>query len=203
MKMPKTNHLQYTKGAKDYDDKEQDRNYFFEVEWLRDRINEVKKSKGNHLLDVGCGTGTHLKYLQDDYVCTGFDLHQEMIHVAKRKLKKNVTLFQASMVDFNLEKEFDVIISLYSVINYAKDFKEFRKVLKNIYRHLKKGGVCIIEPYYTKQIYEHDRNKPYPKHLLVHEVWKWSKIMREVGFNVTYNYSGLNQKAKGAYVLTK
>lgn len=201
--MPKTIHSQYTTDAKGYDNREQDRNYFFEVQWIKDRIKDVKKSKSKELLDIGCGTGTHLQFFQEEYDCTGFDLHQEMIDVAKKKLNKNVNLFQASMINFDLNKQFDVIISLYSVINYAKDFKEFRTTLKNIYKHLKKGGVCIIEPYFTKQIYEHDRNKSYPKDLLVHEIWKWSKIMREVGFNVKYNYSGLNQKAKGAYVLTK
>jgi len=201
--MPRTIHTQYTKGAKNYDSKEQDRSYFYEVQWIKDRVKEVKKSRGKKLLDIGCGTGTHLEFLQDDYDCTGFDLHQEMVDVAKKKLKKKVDLFQASMVDFKIDKKFDVIILLYSVINYARDFKEFRKTLKNIYIHLKKGGVCIIEPYFTRQIYEHDRNKAYPKDLLVHEIGKWSRIMKEVGFTVKYNYSGLNQKAKGAYVLTK
>ena len=86
--MPKTIHSHYTTGAKNYDKREQDRNYFFEVQWMKDRIKESKKSRGKELLDIGCGTGTHLKYLQDEYNCTGFDLHQEMIDVAKKKLKK-------------------------------------------------------------------------------------------------------------------
>ena len=196
-------HDNYTKRAHKYDAMEQDRGYIWEVRDIKDRIKEVKKSKGKDLLDVGCGTGTHLLYLQDDFNCTGFDLHQEMINVARKKLKKKVNLFEASMVDFDLDKQFDIIISLYSVINYAKDFREFRKILNNFYKHIKKGGVCIIEPFFTIQIYKHDRNKPYPKGLLPHEIEKWSRIMREVGFKVKYNYSGLNQKAKGLYVLTK
>jgi len=196
-------HDNYTIRAKKYDIVHQDRNCVWEVRDLKDIIKKVKKSRGKELLDVGCGTGTHLSYLQKDFSCTGIDLHKEMLKIAKKKLKKSVKLYQDNMVNFDLNKQFDVIISLYSVINYAKDFSELRKTLKNFHKHLKKGGVCIIEPFFTIQMYKHDRNKSYPKGLLPHEIGKWSRIMREVGFKVKYFYSGLNQKAKGLYILTK
>lgn len=194
---------QYTLNAHKYDKNEQDRSYFAEVRDINDRINEVKTSKGKDLLDIGCGTGTHLVYLQKKYNCTGFDLHQEMLNIAKKKLNDKVKLFQNNMLTFNLNKKFDVIISLYSVINYAKNFNEFKQILQNIYNHLRKGGVCLIEPFYTKFVFEHDRNKSYPESLLVHEIDVWTKIMKEIGFKVKYNYSGLNQKAKGLYILIK
>ena len=87
----------------------------------------MKKSKGKTLLDVGCGTATHLSLLQDKYSCSGIDLHKEMIAVARKKLKKKVDLHVGSMVDFDLGKQFHIIISLYSVINYAESYRDFRK----------------------------------------------------------------------------
>lgn len=194
----------YSKDASRYDKLHADKCYFWEVKELKERIKESKKSKGRSLLDVGCGTGGHLKELQDDFDCTGIDYHEEMVELARKKLKKKVHLMQGDMVDFDLKKEFDVVICLYSVINHAKNYLEFRRTISNFYRHLKKGGVCFIEPYWTSKIYKNYSGKSKAKDIpLMNEIDKWSRIMEKEGFRVKYLYRGLHQSAKGLYVLFK
>jgi len=194
--------ISYSRKAHRYDEIEQDRNYLVEVRELKERIKENKKSRGKRLLDVGCGTGPHLFYLKNDFLCTGIDLNKQMLDVAKKKLKRKVNLIQANMIDFKLDEPFDIIVCLFSVINHVKNYSELKKSFVNLFNHLKKGGVCIIEPYYPYSMVVHDKRK-YPSGLLRHDVSRWSIIMKNVGFNVKHLYIGLNQKAKGIYILTK
>ena len=163
-----------------------------------------RPEKTDRLLDVGCGTGTHLQYLKDDFNCTGIDFHQEMINLARRKLGNKVKLMQGDMANFNLHKQFDAIISLYSVVNYAGNYRIFRKTIKNFYNHLKKGGVAIIEPDYTIKVYKNFTGKSKrAAYMIMNDISKWSRIMREEGFKVKYFYKGLHGSAKGLYVLYK
>lgn len=194
---------EYSKEAEKYDLRHEDKCYKWESKEIIDRINNFKKSKGNELLDVGCGTGSHLFYLQNHFDCTGIDLHQEMLNVARKKLKSKVKLMQGNMINFNLNKEFDVIICMYSAINYSKNNTELTKTLNNFYKHLKNGGVCIIEPYYTLKVYKNFSGKNKNEELILNDIKEWSKIMRNIGFKVKYFYRGLHCSAKGVYVLTK
>lgn len=194
---------EYSKKAREYDTRNVDKCYKWESQDLILRIKEFKKTNGNELLDVGCGTGGHLIYLQDKFDCTGIDLYKEMLGLAGKKLKKKVKLFQGDMTSFNLDKEFDVIICLYSVINFSKTYPTLRKTLRNFYRHLKKGGVVIIEPYYTVKVYKNFSGNTKRPGLLMTNIGKWSKIMRSVGFKVKYFYRGLHYSAKGLFILTK
>ena len=58
------------------------------------------------------------------------------------------------MIDFNLNQKFDVIICMFSSIGYLKTYDNLEKALNNFSRHLNKGGVAIIEPWFTKKDYE-------------------------------------------------
>ncbi len=109
---------------------------------------EIKKyTLGKELLDVGCGTGEHLKHLKG-YKITGLDLNKEMLNVAKKKLPK-ARLVHADMTDFDLKKKFDVVLSMFSSIGYAKTKRLTKRVIKNLYTHTKPGGICILEPWLT------------------------------------------------------
>ena len=66
---------QYSKLARIYDTLYSFKNYEAEAKRLREIITEKKTSPGNALLDVACGTGTHLSFLQKYYAVEGIDLH--------------------------------------------------------------------------------------------------------------------------------
>ena len=58
------------------------------------------------------------------------------------------------MVNFTLNKKFDIITCLFSSIGYVKTYANLQKTIKNFANHLHTGGVVIIEPRFTKATYK-------------------------------------------------
>ena len=114
-------------------------------------ITKHKKVKGNKLLDVACGTGKHLGFLKSEFECTGIDISNEMLDVARKKYD-GIRFLQADMVNFDLNEKFDAIICLFSSIGYVKTYENLKKTIINFSNHLKLGGVVIIEPWLTKSV---------------------------------------------------
>jgi len=115
-------------------------------------IKKYKISPGNKLLDVACGTGSHLYYLQDDFICTGVDINTDMLEIAKQKVK-NCEFIQADMISMNLNIKFDVITCLFSSIGYVKTYENLKETIRNFSNHLNIGGIIVIEPWLTKSVY--------------------------------------------------
>ncbi|MBY8985294.1 MAG: class I SAM-dependent methyltransferase [Candidatus Lokiarchaeota archaeon] len=142
----------YKELAKYYDLIYSWKDYKKETEKLNQLIKKYKNSDGNKLLDVACGTGNHLEYFKENFSCTGIDLNEEMIDIAKSNIS-DVTFNQADMIDFNLDDTFDVILCLFSSIGYLKTYQSLEKAIGNFFNHLKSGGILIIEPWFTKSAY--------------------------------------------------
>jgi len=128
------------------------KDYKKEVKKIKKLIKKYKRTDGNELLDVACGTGKHLQYFRDSFICTGVDINEGILNVAKNNVK-GVIFKQADMVNFDLNKKFDVIISLFSSIGYVQTYANLEKTIVNFANHLKQGGFVIIEPWFTKSIY--------------------------------------------------
>lgn len=113
-------------------------------------IKQYKMSKGKTLLDVGCGTGTHINLLRKYYQVEGLDIDPYMLRVAKKNYP-DIRFHQKDMAGFNLGKTFDVIISLFSAIGYVKTKTRLNKTIKTLAGHLNPGGVVLIEPWFTPE----------------------------------------------------
>ena len=129
------------------------KDYKKEVKKIKKLIKKYKSTNGSELLDVACGTGEHLKYLEDNFICTGVDINEGILNVAKNKVI-GATFKQADMINFDLNKKFDVILSLFSSIGYVQTYANLEKTIVNFTNHLKQGGVVIIEPWFTKSTYQ-------------------------------------------------
>jgi len=126
------------------------KNYQEEAKTVKEIIKRFEKRPSTTLLDVGCGTGEHLKYLSSDSQCTGIDINIDMIEIAKKKVA-NAEFKVANMVDFRLEETFDVIICLFSSIGYVQNFNNLVKTLENFYKHLNEQGLAVVEPWIFKK----------------------------------------------------
>ena len=75
-----------------------------------------------------------------------------MLKIA-RKNAKGVTFKEADMKTLKLGKQFDVITCLLSSIGYVKTTANLEKTIRNFSKHLKKGGLALIEPSHAKAVY--------------------------------------------------
>jgi ubiquinone/menaquinone biosynthesis C-methylase UbiE len=104
------------------------------------------------LLDVGCGTGKHLEYLQNIYKAEGLDLNPELLNIARKRCPA-LTFYEADMTNFNLNTSYDVIVCLFSSIAYVKTFENLKRTLQCMVQHLNTGGLIVIEPWIYPENY--------------------------------------------------
>ena len=129
------------------------KDYDAESEAVRRLIEENKKSDGEALLDIACGTGGHLQYLRDHFDVMGIDKNPAMLKEARKKCP-GVPFKVADMVSIELDREFDAIICLFSSIGYLRTYRNLKIAIERFARHLRKGGVLLIEPFLTKESYQ-------------------------------------------------
>ena len=112
----------------------------FEVNYIKSLMD---KSKKNVILDVGCGTGQHTKYLSEDNEYIGLDKSTHMLDKAKSNINKRgrLVLEDANKLSAVGEDKFTVIMCMYFTIYY---FKDPEKIFYNFTRWIKKDGLLIL-----------------------------------------------------------
>jgi len=146
---------------------------------------DIDKDNKVRILDIGCGTGYSLKYLEKKYPnaeLIGVDLSPEMIKKAKKKSNNLNLILDKYSLDLFAEGEFDLIIASYSltIINNQTES------LRAINHHLKIGGTLAIVDF------------DYTKFSFYDSFMKWSNVFidKELYINLQsifinkFNYSG-------------
>lgn len=138
----------YARSAAYYDAIQEARgkNYAREAALVHGEIAQRKRSDGNALLDVGCGTARHIEHLREWYDCEGLDVDRAMLAIAVARLP-GLTVHCQDMIGFNLDRRFDVVTSLFGSVAYVPNVRLLEQTLETFYRHLKPGGVAIVEPW--------------------------------------------------------
>ncbi len=109
-----------------------------------DRILQyIPKNEKAYILDIGCGNGKMLGYLQEKTNCFihGFDYSKNAIETAKELFSIDSEFIQGCIgeVDYS-EEMFDVIISM-DTMYFAPDMSDF---VDQIMKWLKKDGVFFV-----------------------------------------------------------
>lgn len=137
----------FNKSARFYDLLYGFKNYAKESEQViglvRDRVPQAES-----LLDVACGTGSHLASLSSEFEVEGLDLDANLLEVAQQKLP-GVKLHHADMRKFDLDKKFDVITCLFSSIGFMATELDLATAIQSMARHLNPGGVMLVEPWFA------------------------------------------------------
>jgi SAM-dependent methyltransferase len=107
---------------------------------------QARKPGAATLLDVACGTGTHLAELRGRYRCEGLDLEPELLAVARERLP-DVPVHEGDMRDFDLGRRFDVVTCLFGSIGYVLTVEGLEAAVAAMARHLEPGGVLLVEPW--------------------------------------------------------
>ncbi len=129
-------------GFKDYD---------AEAARLRELIAE-RVPGARSLLDVACGTGTHLAVLQEHFEVEGLDLDPQLLAVARERLP-GVPLHEGDMTGFDLDRRFDVVVNLFSSIGYAAGDEQLQKAVAAMSRHMEPGGLLIVEAWFAPDVW--------------------------------------------------
>jgi len=107
-------------------------------------VRMFRPSRGMNILDVGCGTGTHLE-LYRRYQCNlyGIDLSPSMLEVARARLGDSAQLDPGDATNMPYEDhKFDLIISMLSLHEMAEQTRS--GVLSEMRRVLKDGGRILL-----------------------------------------------------------
>jgi ubiquinone/menaquinone biosynthesis C-methylase UbiE len=139
----------FTKSEEFYDAVYSWKDYEAESERLIALIGE-RNPGARTLLDVACGTGTHLARLALWYEVEGVDLDPKMLELARRKLP-DARLEVADMISLELGRSFDVVTCLFSSIGYAGSVDNIRQAVAAMASHLTPGGVLVVEPWFTPE----------------------------------------------------
>jgi ubiquinone/menaquinone biosynthesis C-methylase UbiE len=137
----------YDKFAYLYDELMTDidyKNWYMYIESLFHRFNK----EPNSILEMACGTGNLSYYLaMKGYDLTCFDLSSEMLSIAYNKLRKfrNVKLLNQNMMNFCLNKKFDIVLSICDSINYIIDKNDLLLTFRNVREHLNEDGIFIFD----------------------------------------------------------
>jgi len=106
-------------------------------------------------LDLCCGTGTAVKiFAEAGYHAEGLDGSREMLKMARRKLKRQKTVFHHQQLpSFKIPekrgsrrlKKYDLITSYFDSLNYMLTSRDLGRVFKSVARHLNSAGAFIFD----------------------------------------------------------
>jgi ubiquinone/menaquinone biosynthesis C-methylase UbiE len=145
----------FGKSARFYDSLYHFKDYAAATEKLH-RIIQKYNPQAKTLLDVACGTGKHLEHLLKNYDVQGLDLNEELLDIAQSRCP-GIFFHHGNMIDFELQNRYDVITCLFSSIAYVQTAQNMRRTIHNFRRHLKPGGMIILEPFFSPENYWEDR----------------------------------------------
>lgn len=118
-----------------------------------------KLGGGRKLLDVGCGTGGHMKAFKElGYEVEGLDSSNEMIKQARQKLPRN-KFYKMRMQEINLAGSYDIITLLSRTLLYLDDEKEVKVTLRRLQDHLEPMGLLVIDLDLHKDYFNPDKGE--------------------------------------------
>lgn len=143
---------QFKKYAKFYDLLYKDKNYAGESAYINSLIQDFagREAPGCSVLDLACGTGRHIIELAKyGYEIDGSDISASMIEEARELTEANgldTNLYNYSFQEAHqIDRKYDVVISMFSAVNYLTSSEDQNKTLSNIYNLLEDGGFFIFD----------------------------------------------------------
>jgi SAM-dependent methyltransferase len=140
--------------GKFYDLIYRDKDYIAEVGYIEKLIRKHSPD-AETVLDLGCGTGRHdILLVEKGFSVTGVDRSEEMLRKAMHQIEmqgidKDRIGFQIGDVrSVRLNREFDVVISLFDVMSYQTTNSDLRNAFGTAAIHLAENGIFIFDCWY-------------------------------------------------------
>jgi SAM-dependent methyltransferase len=114
--------------------------------FIDELIQRLRPANGSIVLDLGCGTGRHSKYLASKgFRVKGVDLAASSIKRAKQFQEPGLQFFRHDMrVPFG-KNAIDYVFNFFTSFGYFEDPAEHQIVVRNIADSLKPGGRLVLD----------------------------------------------------------
>jgi ubiquinone/menaquinone biosynthesis C-methylase UbiE len=117
-------------------------------------IRQYKKSPGNILLDLGCGTGRLTALFESDFDVIGADNSADCLSVAATRVSNNVRLIKQDMRKLDLFGTVDITVSAFDVLNHLATLADIKAAASRVKLFTNPGGVFLFD-YNTP--YKHEK----------------------------------------------
>lgn len=153
--------------AKYYDSLYGDKDYAAESAFVTGLLADAGIGVGASLLDLGCGTGSHLvRLLERGYRVTGVDRSAEMLEIAREKCAAaglNPPLVLGDVRDFSAGSatsgtdphadedgvgSFDGALMMFAVVSYLTSDDDLDAAFRRVAAHLRPGGLFVFDGWY-------------------------------------------------------
>lgn len=151
------------------------------------RLQQFFGNGGTTHLDLACGTGPHIEYfLAAGFHCTGLDLNQPMLDLARQRCPK-AQFLQQNICDFQLEQPVDVITCFLYSLHYAADTQGLIACINQVLGALKPGGLFCFNAVDKDLIDNHAKVRHSTRHTVNNE-------QNDFIFESSWFYSGQGDK---------
>ncbi|NVK72430.1 MAG: class I SAM-dependent methyltransferase [Oceanospirillaceae bacterium] len=147
------------------------------------RLHQIFGNGGKKHLDLACGTGPHIGFLQQQgYQCNGLDINQPMLDIAQKRCPD--AQFQlGNMCTFDAIEPYDFITCFLYSVHYSGDIKNFTRCIQSVHNALNEGGVFC----FNSVDKNHIDNSLSAKHSVMHD-------NSEFSFASSWFYCGEGEK---------
>lgn len=130
----------YTDLSAYYDLMCADINYREQSDFVR-RVHALFGNQGKRYLDLGCGTGPHVRHFMDaGFECSGLDIHQPMLDIAQLRCPQ-AQFMQGDMASFTVAEPLDLITCFLYSIHYNDSISKLQQCIASVHAALQPGGV--------------------------------------------------------------
>jgi SAM-dependent methyltransferase len=129
--------------------------YDLEVKYFLKILNFFfnRKYKKCRLLDLGCGTGKHIKFfLKKGINVYGVERSKYMSNQIKNN--KNLKIINKDIKKIKINKKFDIITALFDVICYFTTKNDLNIFFSIVSSHLKKNGIFLCDFWNKEAVYK-------------------------------------------------
>lgn len=130
----------------------QHKEYIKEAQTISTLLQMYGTNRINSILNLGCGTGKHdIQLSKMGYEIVGVDMSCQMISEAVKNSNAencNIPFMISDIREFDPQKQFDAVTSLFHVISYQNHNLDVTKTFSTAYKALKNNGIFLFDVWY-------------------------------------------------------
>ena len=113
--------------------------------WHHQKFNLIKDKikRNSYHLDFGCSSGTFIGSLNPTIKSIGVDIAKDQIKYAKQNYNSKNKSFKNCKLPLPFKNDYFDVITIIEIVEHC-DNKENKRILNELYRVLKPGGILIL-----------------------------------------------------------